>query len=68
MAHFLVGLIVLTISLAAGGSIYGMNDFKYDPNFGNQGQGRLPVWKVAVSVLLGVKTFCMLWVLFFLSN
>jgi len=68
MLHFLVGLIFLAFWLSAAGSIYGMNDFKYDPNFGDTGQGRLPIWNTAVIVMLSVKTFVILWVLFNLSN
>jgi hypothetical protein len=68
MAHFLVALIVIGLSMGAAGSIYGMNEFKYDPNFGTTGQGRLPIWSTGVIVMLAVKTFVLLWVLFFLSN
>lgn len=68
MGNFIFSLLILSVSSTAGGAIYGMNDFKYDPNFGDEGQGRLPIWSTAVIILLAVKTFAMLWALYFLSN
>lgn len=68
MLHFVVGLAILALWLSAAACIYGMNDFKYDPNFGDEGQGRLPVWSTSVQIMLAIKVFCILWVLFFLSN
>jgi len=68
MGHALLGLIIIALNGSAAAYIYGMNDFKYDPNFGDTGQGRLPIWDVWVIVLLAIKTFAFLWALFFLSN
>jgi hypothetical protein len=68
MAHFVVGLAFLALWLSAAGCIYGMNEFKYDPNFGDEGQGRLPVWSTGVQIMLAINVFCILWVLFFLQN
>jgi hypothetical protein len=68
MAHLLVALIVIGLSMGAAGSIYGMNEFKYDPSFGTLGQGRLPILSTEVIVMLAVKTFVLFWVLFFLRD
>lgn len=68
MAHFVVGLIILAVWLLAAGSLYGMNEFKYDPNFGDEGQGRLPIWNFGVQWMLGCKVFCIYWIMFYLSN
>jgi len=63
MLHFVLGLAFLVLWLSAAASIYGMNDFKYDPNFGDKGQGRLPIWNTGVTVMLAIKIFVIIWVL-----
>ena len=42
-----------------------MNDFKYDASFDDIGQGRIPVWKTPVIVMLAIKLFVITWVMFF---
>lgn len=67
MLYFIVQLIFVGIWFAGAGCVYGMNDFKYDPHFDNIGQGRLPVWKTGVIIMLAIKLFAILWVLFFVN-
>ena len=68
MLHFLVQMIFVALWFSAAAYVYGMNDFRYVGTMDSIGQGRLPVWKTPVAIMMGIKVFAILWFLAFVNT